>query len=69
MVTMCERRVHLVEGESSPDNPRDHGPRCLGFSRAATPGLGEKSLADDDMSSGRTSRQVRSVAAGEVRGN
>lgn len=69
MVTMCERRVHLAEGESSPEIPRDHGPCCLGFSRAATPGLGEIPLADDDMSSGRTSRQARSVAAGEVRGN
>ena len=66
---LCEDRVHLVEGESSTEIPCDYGPRCLGCSRAATPGLGEILLADNDMSSGRTSRQVRSVAAGEVRGN
>lgn len=66
MGALCEDRIHLAEGESSPEIPRDHGPCCLGFSRAATPGLGEKSLADDDMSSGRTSRQARSVAAGDV---
>ena len=49
---LCEGRVHLVEGESSPENSRDHGPRCPGFSRAATPELGDIPLADDDMSSG-----------------
>ena len=46
---LCEGRVHLVEGESSPENSRDHGPRCPGFSRAAPPELGEIPLADDDM--------------------
>lgn len=66
---LCEDCVHLVEGESSPENPRDHGPRCLGLSYDAPSELGGIPLADDDMSSGRTSRQARSVAAGEVRGN
>ena len=56
---LCEDCVHLVKGESSPEIPRDHGPCCLGFSRAATPRLGEIPLADDDMSSGRTSRQAQ----------
>jgi len=56
---LCEDRIHLVEGESFLENPCDYSLRCLGFSRAATPGLGEKSLADDDMSSGWTSRQAQ----------